>query len=339
MALTISQLVNDYGSYSGKTLVGELGSRATVPGGGFSGVRGVPYDNITFIVKVNGTRYASSRWLSQQQNGNPYIHRTSVARIDTRDIGLMPIDKSPFANIEDEKYAEVRAKSKLGESDDEILKFINYLLDGKDGTDPAIPTFGSFGVHDNGDPAGSLTQTIQNPGSGEEYEASPIRVFDSNTPSRSKKSWLGSYSSENDLSGIYPGLGFAPTNFDGTLSGPDAQSQSIPAIPSEEVKEVVDLGEDFEIDLSDFTFDDPIELDPIDFDFGLGNLNLDFGYGLGGDISVGGTGQFTQQNNNDAGIDSFAALSNEGGLSQVGLGSYNEDYSGAPLGDMFGSFG
>jgi hypothetical protein len=295
MALTISQLVNDYGSYSGKTLVGELGSRATVPGGGFGGVRGVPYDNITFIVKVNGTRYASSRWLSQQQNGNPYIHSTSVARIDTRDIGLMPIDKSPFANREDEKYAEVRAKSKLGESDDEILKFINYLLDGKDGTDPAIPTFGSFDVHDNKDPEGSLNQTIQNPGNGEEYEVSPIRVFDSKTPSRSKKSWLGSYSSENDLAGIYPGLGFAQTNFDGTLSGPDAQSQSIPAIPSEEVKEVVDLGEDFQIDLSDFTFD-PIdfELDPIDF--GFGDINTNFGFGLGGDVSVGGTNQFTSVN-------------------------------------------
>ena len=329
MALTLSQLVNDYGSYSGNTLIGDLGSRATVPGGGFGGVRGVPYDNITFIVKVNGTRYASSRWLSQQQNGNPYIHSTSVARVDARDIGSMSIDKTPFANREDEKYAEVEATSKLT-SDDEILKFINYLLDGKDGTAEAIPTFGSFGVYDNGDPEGSLNQTIQNPGSGEEYEVSPIRVFSSKTISRSKKSWLGSYSSENDLAGVYPGLGFEPTNFDGTLFGPDAQSQSIPAIPSEEVKEVVDLGEDFEIDLSDFELQ-PIDInfDDFDFGFGFGDINTDFGFGLGGDVSVGGTNQFTSTNS--AG-DDFTTRSSTG---YGGTLNDNNDFNEP---EVFGSF-
>ena len=302
MALTLSQLVNDYGSYSGKTLTGNLGSRATVPGSGFSGIQGVPYPNITFIVKVNGTRYASSSWLSQQQNGNPYIHSTSVARVDFRDIGLMSVEDTPYATIEDEKYAEVKAESKLGQSDDEILKFINYLLDGRDGVEPAIPTFGDYGVWDNGDPKGSLIQTIQNPGSGEEYPASPIRVFDSESPTRNKKSWLGSYSSENDLSGAYPGLGFEQTNFDGLLTGSGAQSQTIPPIISEPVEEV-DETTDFVLDPIDINFDDII-IDPIDFDFDFdfsdfdfdfdfGDINTDFGFGLGGDVSIGSSNQFT----------------------------------------------
>ena len=229
MALTISQLVNDYGSYSGTTLIGERGARASVPNRGFSGVTGVPYPNITFIVRVNGRDYASSSWLATQQNGNPYLHQGSIPRINTRSVNSMPIGLSPFVDKKDEYYAEVNATSKL-EDTDEILKFINYLLDGKDGVDPAIPTFGSYGVWDNGDPKGSLVQTIQNPGSGEEYPVSPIRVFSSQSPTRSKKSWLGSYSSENDLAGVYPGLGFEPTNFDGTLAGEEAQSQTIPPI-------------------------------------------------------------------------------------------------------------
>jgi hypothetical protein len=37
-------------------------------------------------------------------------------------------------------------------------------------------------------------------------------------------------------------------------------------------------------------------------------------------------------NLNNTGLASFNALSNEGGLASVGLGSYNTDYSGQPLG-------
>jgi hypothetical protein len=318
MALTIDQLVNDYGSYSGTTLIGERGARATVPNKGFGSVTGVPYPNITFIVRVNGRDYASSSWLSEQQNGNPYLHQGSIPRINTRSVNSMPIGLSPFADKQDEYYAEVDAKSKLDDTD-EILKFINYLLDGKDGVDPAIPTFGDYGVWDNGDPKGSLIQTIQNPGSGEEYPASPIRVFDSKSPTRSKKSWIGSYSSENDLAGVYPGLGFEPTNFDGTLAGEEAQSQSIPPIISDEPVEKTDSnGQQPKIDLSDFNFDDIIiDIPPIDlsdFDFGLGNLD-----------------PFT---NNTAGFGSLQSLSGESGLASTGLQEKYDTGNYGPMQDI-----
>ena len=333
MALTISQLVNDYGSYSGTTLIGERGARASVPNRGFGGVTGVPYPNITFIVRVNGRDYASSSWLAQQQNGNPYLHQGSIPRINTRSVNSMPIGLSPFVDKKDEHYAEVEATSKLDDTN-EILKFINYLLDGKDGVDPAIPTFGSYGVWDNGDPKGSLVQTIQNPGSGEEYPASPIRVFSSQSPTRSKKSWLGSYSSENDLAGVYPGLGFEPTNFDGTLAGEEAQSQTIPPIISDEPVEKTDTTEftlePIEIDLSDFKLD-PIDIDLSDFDFGVGNL--------------------TPFTNNTAGLDSLQSLSEIGGLASTGLQAQYDTGDYGPMADIlektgqmdalnqFGSFG
>ena len=51
-----------------------------------------------------------------------------------------------------------------------------------------------------------------------------------------------------------------------------------------------------------------------------------------GNLSSVGTG-FGDFNN--AGLASFNALSNEGGLASVGLGSYNTDYSGQPLGAIF----
>jgi len=333
MALTISQLVNDYGSYSGTTLIGERGARASVPNRGFSGVTGVPYPNITFIVRVNGRDYASSSWLATQQNGNPYLHQGSIPRINTRSVNSMPIGLSPFVDKKDEYYAGVDATSKLDDTD-EILKFINYLLDGTDGVDPAIPTFGSYGLWDNGDSEESLTQTIQNPGNGEEYEVSPIQVFDSESPTRSKKSWIGSYSSENDLAGVYPGLGFEATGFDGTLAGEEAQSQTIPPIISDEPVEKTDttefILEPIEIDLSDFTFD-PIDIDLSDFNFGVGNL--------------------TPFTNNTAGLDSLQSLSQIGGLASTGLQSQYDTGDYGPMQDIlektgqmdafnqFGSFG
>ena len=37
------ELTNDYGSYSGNTLIGELGSRGNVPNSGLGGVKGATH--------------------------------------------------------------------------------------------------------------------------------------------------------------------------------------------------------------------------------------------------------------------------------------------------------
>jgi len=278
MALTISQLVNDYGSYSGTTLIGERGARANVPSRGFGDVRGVPYDNITFVIKVNGTKYASSKWLSQQQNGNPYLSSNTVARIDNYNIPNPPLNfTDPIG--EGEKYAEMKASSKLN-NDTALLSFINDLLDSSDEIKPPS-SYGSWSPSLKTVP---IPQTIQDP-LGNPYSIGVVGKKFGNT-----------YSAELDLGGDYPGLQFDEKGFNGLIGGAEALTQDTSVEPEEVKENVSDTGsgitfDPIEIDLSDFTFDiGPIDLD---LDFGLNDLNLDFGFGLGGDVSVGSTGQFT----------------------------------------------
>jgi len=328
MALTISQLVNDYGSYSGKTLVGDRGSRANVPGGGFGGVTGVPYDNITFIVKVNGTRYASSKWLSQQQNGNPYIHSFSVARIDLQDIPNAPIDsitdilgvpknmtgkdgdREPLTLKLGEKFAEVEATSNLT-ADDAILSFINDLLSESPDVKP-WQNYGDFVPMPR--PTKPLRGAIENP-LGTPFDVGVITPYG------------GNYNPELDMKGEYPGMEFQAKTGVNLLGveGDDAFAISIP-----KTTEVVDVKEEpikiEPIDLSSLIIP-PLDLG--DFDFGFGNLDLgNFNMTMGNLNPVSsGFGDF-----NNTGLASLNALSNEGGLASVGLGSYNTDYSGQPLG-------
>jgi len=278
MALTISQLVNDYGSYSGTTLIGERGARANVPSRGFGDVRGVPYDNITFVIKVNGTKYASSKWLAQQQNGNPYLSSNTVARIDNYNIPNPPLNFTD-PDGEGEKYAEIKATSNLN-SDTALLSFINDLLDSND----EIKQASSYGSWSPALRTVTIPQEIKSP-IGTSFDIGVVGKKFGNT-----------YSAELDyLGGNYPGLQFEPGKVIPT--GSAALDVDVSLEPQEVKENVTDTGsgitfDPIEIDLSDFTFD-PIDfqLDPIDF--GIGDINTNFGFGLGGDVSVGGTNQFT----------------------------------------------
>lgn len=310
MALSISQLVNDYGTYSGGTLIGQLGARATVPSNGWGGVRGVPYSNITFIVKVNGTDYASSAWLAEQKNGNPYIHQRSVARVNTRNVSSMTIDSTPFANRTDELYAEVRATTTLGKNDDNILKYINYLLDGSDEASKAIPTFGTFTPTLSSNPNPPSNRVITSP-TGKTYDVGKV------VGTRGGQSWLGVYQPENDLEGGYPGMTFKPTGYDGSIGGEEALSVSIPPVPTDVEEEVV-------VPPIEIIKQEPLEMEPISFtdlsdylDPIFGDINTDFGFGLGGDVSIGNTNQFTSVNS--AGDDFMTRAS------KAYSGTYNDD--------------
>ena len=271
MALTIDQLVNDYGTYSGTTLIGEYGASANVPNRGFGDVRGVPYDNITFVIKVNGTKYASSKWLSQQQNGNPYLSSNTVARIDNYNIPNPPLNFTDPSG-KGEKYAEMKASSKLN-NDTAILSFINDLLDSSDEIKPAS----SYGSWSPALRTVDIPQVIKSP-IGTSFNIGVVGKKFGNT-----------YSAELDyLGGNYPGLQFEAGKVIPT--GSAALDVDVSLEPEEVEEAVTDAGsgitfDPIEIDLSDFKLD-PIDLDFSDFDFGFGNINTDFGYGLGGDISV-----------------------------------------------------
>jgi len=329
MALTISQLVNDYGSYSGNTLIGIRGARRTVPGSGFGGIQGVPYDNITFIVKVNGTRYASSRWLSQQQNGNPYIHSFSVARIDLQDIPNAPIDgiadilgvpknmtgtREPLTLKLGEKFAEVEATSNLT-TDDAILSFINDLLS----ESPDVKPWQNYGDFEPKPRPVAVPGFIENKLGGEPFEVGVTTPYG------------GTYNPELDMAAEYPGMEFRAKEV--SLLGVFGEAALAISIPK--TTEVVDVEEKaaeepIKIEPIDLT---PFELQPLDlggdFDFGFGNMNLgNFNMTMGNLNPISsGFGDF-----NNTGLASLNALSQEGGLGSVGLGSYNTVYSGQPLG-------
>lgn len=318
MALTISQLVNDYGSYSGKTLVGDRGSRANVPGSGFGGVKGVPYDNITFIVKVNGTRYASSKWLSQQQNGNPYIHSFSVARIDLQDIPNAPIDsitdilgvpknmtgkREPLTLKLGEKFAEVEATSNLT-ADDAILSFINDLLS----ESPDVKPWQNYGDFEPKPNPVSVPGFIENP-LGEPFKVGVTTPYG------------GTYNPELDMQGLYPGMEFQAKTGINLLGveGDDAFAISIP-----QTTEVVDVKEEAipqiiiePIDLSDFNFDSS------DFDFNFDFSDFDFG-----------VGNLTPFTNNTAGLDSLQSLAEIGGLASTGLQEQYDTGNYGPMQDI-----
>ena len=320
MALTLSQLVNDYGSYSGNTLIGDLGSRASVPNSGFGDVRGVSYDNITFIVKVNGTKYASSKWLSEQQNGNPYLSSATVARIDSVNIPNPPLNFLDKGG-EGEKYAEIKASSKLQSGDDIILRYINELLSPTDDIKPAS-SWGSW--------SGNVQRTVTVPTSiqdplGNPYDIGVVGSKYGNT-----------YNADIDLEGVYPGLEFEETGFDGKVSGAEALSSTV-SVREESVKESsVDSGTVLEqLDTLGIVLDDikiePIKLDPIDidfrdFDFGIGDINTNFGFGLGGDIPIG-TNTNPLTNNNFS-----TQLSNSYSGYETDANDFNEP-------EIFGGFG
>ena len=318
MALTLSQLVNDYGSYSGNRLTGLYGASSQVPNRGFGDVTGVPYDNITFIIKVNGKKYASSKWLSQQQNGNPYLASNTVARIDTANIPLAPIDSVSFLDQDGERYSEMKATSKL-DNDTPRLQFITDLLSSNDEIKPAS-AWGSW----NGNVQRTVTvpTPIEDP-LGNTYEIGVVGSKFGNT-----------YNADIDLEGVYPGLEFEGTGFNGKQIKID---DPVSVIEEEVVESSVDTGsdlvdinfDDFELDPIDINFDD-IVIGPIDFDFGFGDINTDFGFGLGGDVSVGGTNQFTSTNS--AG-DDFTTRSSTG---YGGTLNDNNDFNEP---EVFGSFG
>lgn len=330
------ELTNDYGSYSGNTLIGELGSRGNVPNSGFGGVKGVPYPSITFIVEIDGQKYASSQWLSQQRS-NPYKSQNTVAGAglkfslnDATDVG---VDNQGQTLEDQETYAEVSVTKNL-KSVDDVLKHIAWLVD--ENVD-ALRTVTDYGNWEwNYDPSETRKpSTITDP-LGNTY---PIGVTFTGYSSPVAGTFVGMYNADSDYKALLPGLRFEKGPFDGTKEGLDALAPVTP-VTSDVATPVQDKDTNTLSNIVGIVNPDtPIEITPLDFgdifddlDFGFGNINLGNPNLTMGNLSSVGTG-FGDFNN--TGLASLNALSNEGGLASVGLGSYNTDYSGQPLGTVF----
>lgn len=228
MAINLNTLVNDYGTYTGNSLVGELGSTANIPNKGFTGVRGVAYDNITFIIEIDGIKYASSKWLSQQQN-TPYQDESTVAgaglKISTSQATTIPADNQGQTLSQQENYAEVRVSKNLKTADD-ILKHINWLVDDGD----SLRSVGEYGSWQwNYDTTPGRNSTIITSPLGTEFE---VGVTYTGFSSPIAGGFVGKYNADTDYRGSSPGLRFSGTGWDGTVSGESALTQ-IPTTTSE----------------------------------------------------------------------------------------------------------
>jgi hypothetical protein len=312
-------LTNDYGSYSGNTLIGELGSRGNVPNSGFGGVKGVPYPSITFIVEIDGQKYASSQWLSQQRS-NPYKSQSTVAGAglkfslnDAIDVG---VDNQGQTLEDQETYAEVSVTKNL-KSVDDVLKHIAWLVDENIDALRTVTDYGNWEWKYDTSPGREAT-TITDP-VGNTY---PIGITYTGYSSDVAGGFVGKYNADSDYRAIRPGLQFEQGPFDGTKEGAEALTP-VQQVKSDVVKPVKDKDTNTLTDTVGIVNPNtPIVVDSQGGQFTGTNQNF-----LLGD-AINNTG-------NSSVISTILQLEKEGGLAQAGLAFYNDDYRGMPLGEMY----
>lgn len=126
--LSLSEVTNNYGTYSGNSLVGEKGSVATVPNDTLDGINGVNYPFLEgIIVRINGAAYTYSGWLNQAKlQGNPYVSKSSLPTLDftLSDLTAPKEETIVYGSTTRTKYAEVNITKRMSSIDD-ILKYLN----------------------------------------------------------------------------------------------------------------------------------------------------------------------------------------------------------------------
>lgn len=130
--LSLSEVQNDYGTYQGNSLVGELGSVGTVPNAGLEGINGVsaPFLN-GIVLKIDNTLYTDSGYLNQLKlSGNPYIDINTLPTIVVTLNQLTSFGNEPLVNglgglIPQSQYAETSGFSPMLS----VQKVLQYLND------------------------------------------------------------------------------------------------------------------------------------------------------------------------------------------------------------------
>ena len=130
--LSLSEVQNDYGTYQGNSLVGELGSVGTVPNAGLDAINGVsaPFLN-GIVLKIDGTLYTDSGYLNQLKlAGNPYIDINTLPTVVVTLNQLTSFGNEPVVNgfgglIPQSQYAETSGFSPMLS----VQKVLQYLND------------------------------------------------------------------------------------------------------------------------------------------------------------------------------------------------------------------
>ena len=129
--LSLSEVQNDYGTYRGNSLVGELGSIGTVPNAGLEGINGVnaPFLN-GIVLKIDNTLYTDSGYLNQLKlSGNPYIDINTLPTVVVTLNQLTSFGNEPVVDgfgglVSQSVYAETSGFLPMS-SVDKVLQYLN----------------------------------------------------------------------------------------------------------------------------------------------------------------------------------------------------------------------
>ena len=232
MAITsLSEVQNDYGSYRGNSLIGDLGGVGSVPNNGLENIVGKPYPFLNgIILNIGGVLYTDSGYLNAlKAAGNPYISKRSLPTVPLRLSDLTSLSEDIKVHDDDggvfrTQYAEARVTKRMTTVDD-VLRYLNDFLN-PNTTDTVLTT-------------------------------STIGSWDITT---------STYSSELDVNGLYPGLEFETYE---DIASPSSKTK--PSTPPTETEPklaepviTVDVEEEIQIPIIpiDMLLLPPIEITP-----------------------------------------------------------------------------
>ena len=232
MAITsLSEVQNDYGSYRGNSLIGDLGGVGSVPNNGLENIVGKPYPFLNgIILNIGGVLYTDSGYLNAlKAAGNPYISKRSLPTVPLRLSDLTSLSEDIKVHDDDggvfrTQYAEARVTKRMTTVDD-VLRYLNDFLN-PNTTDTVLTT-------------------------------STIGSWDITT---------STYSSELDVNGLYPGLEFE--TYEDIASPSSVTKPSTPPTETEpklaEPVITVDVEEEIQIPIIpiDMLLLPPIEITP-----------------------------------------------------------------------------
>lgn len=157
--VTLGEIQNDYGTYQGNTLVGELGSKATIPNIGLDDIVGVSNPNLYgIVIEIANTMYTNTEYLNElKSSNNPYIDKNSLPIVSVSTSQLSSFGVEPTIEgyessgnsstpIPQSVYAETTGFKPM----ESVEQFLTYLGDFFDPlkTDKTLPPsdYGTNGV-------------------------------------------------------------------------------------------------------------------------------------------------------------------------------------------------
>ena len=179
--LSLSEVQNDYGTYRGNSLVGELGSVGTVPNAGLNNINGVsaPFLN-GIVLRIDDAYYTDNGYLNQLKlAGNPYIDINTLPTVVVTLNQLTTFGDEPLVNgfgglIPQSKYAETSGFSPMS-SVTKVLQYLNDFFNPNTTDVPLSP--GSVGTLGSPSPSSYFVDVDLEGGSyaGMQFDVNPKR--------------------------------------------------------------------------------------------------------------------------------------------------------------------